>query len=67
MTLSEVATFKTWYGTTIGGGTGRFNMSVWTGAAFETKVCQFNLSSPIQYDYVTSELVDVQMQLRVYG
>jgi len=67
MTLAELATFKTWFATTIGGGTGRFEMDVWTGAAFENKVCQFNLSNPIQYVYVTTDIVDVSMQLRVYG
>jgi len=67
MSLAELETFKTWFASTIGGGAGRFSMNVWTGSEYENKVCQFDLSQPISYDYLTTEVVNVTMQLRVYG
>lgn len=64
---AELATFETWFGDTLGGGTGRFRADVWNGASFDNRVCQFNLSSPLQYGAVTDDVTDVTMQLRVYG
>jgi hypothetical protein len=66
-TAAELATFKTWFGTTLSGGAARFTMQVWTGCAFENKVCQFDLKSPPQYIYLTPEMIDISMALRVYG
>lgn len=40
-TYAQLATFKTFVLTTLGNGTSRFDMSVWTGAAYETKTVQF--------------------------
>ena len=67
MSLAELATFETWFASTIGGGSGRFTMNVWTGSEYENKVCQFDLSQPLGYDYLTTEVANVSMQLRVYG
>jgi hypothetical protein len=66
MTDAQVSTFKSWFAETLGGGAGRFTMNVWTGAAYESKVCQFNLSQPVQYVYVADDITDVVMQLKVY-
>jgi hypothetical protein len=63
---ADLATFKTWFDTTLGGGAARFTMDVWTGIAFENKVCQFDLSSPVQFNYVVDDATDVVMSLRVY-
>lgn len=67
MTNAELATFKAWFANTLFGGAARFTMTVWTGMQFENKVCQFDLSSPLQYGYVTLDATDVSMKLRVYG
>jgi hypothetical protein len=67
MTDSQLATFESWFSETLGGGAGRFTMDVWTGAAYENKVCQFNLSQPVQYAYVADDITDVVMQLKVFN
>lgn len=40
-TATELATFRNFVKTTLGGGISRFTMRVWTGAIMETKTVQF--------------------------
>lgn len=65
MTKAQFATFDDWRKNTIGGGSGRFSVPVWMGAAFVTKVCQF--SSVPKDKAVGTARVDVAIALRVYG
>lgn len=66
MTRAEYSTFDTWFRDVIFNGASRFNMSVWLGAAFSTKVVQFDGDSqPTPSEYGLD--VIVPMKLRVYG
>lgn len=66
MTDAELTAFKSWFDTTISGGSSRFRLDVWNGTAYANKVCQFNLATPLQYDVQAEGVTDVTMELRVY-
>lgn len=48
-------------------GTARFTMSVWTGAAYETKTVQFDNAEPPAVDDFAVGYRLVSMRLRVFG
>jgi hypothetical protein len=68
MSMAEHDTFVNWVKTTLSNGTARFTMNVWLGSSFVNKVCQFlKPGSGLTYDYVSTDIVAVNMTLRVYG
>lgn len=66
MSRADYDTLVAWGKGTIGNWTGRFNMQVWLGSAYATKVCQFDGGAPKPVEYSPTDL-SVSMQLRVYG
>ena len=66
MTKSQYDALVTWGKSTIGNWTGRFNLSVWLGSAYATKVCMFTGGAPKPAEYTPTDVL-VTMQLRVFG
>lgn len=64
---SELATFVTFYETTLGDGTARFTMPVWNGAAFVTRTVALNATDGVSYAPVSTvaQLTAVGMTLQV--
>jgi hypothetical protein len=66
MPVAQCATFRAWVKTTLNNGTARFSAKVWTGAGFETKVCQFEKGISPTYKPIGTRAVAVSMTLRIY-
>jgi hypothetical protein len=66
MTPADAETFKAWVKTTLNNGTARFTANVWTGAAYESKTCQFIKDGKPTYGAYSSSRVSVAMKLMVY-
>jgi hypothetical protein len=67
MTISQFQTFTTWWRTTLNNGTARFTADIFDGTGCITKTCQFTADGRPKDKYVGSNLIQVSMQLRVYG
>ena len=62
---TDIATFNTFYETTLGDGCARFTMSVWNGSVFVTRNVAFKADTPPTYGVSGLTHQDVSMTLLV--
>ena len=67
LVMADHDTVVAWIKGTLNNGTARFTMNVWMGSSYVSKTVQFiKPGTTLTYAYVSADVVDLTMTLRVY-